>query len=92
MQHSWPVGVLGRIVVVRDSLFLRGTFKTGDGTRKDRKICLDLPAHNGQLLEAENRFISLADIIASTGIVPTFLPWQTKQSRQQLRLQKKQLF
>ena len=70
-------GVKGRIVVVRDSLFLRGTFTTGDGTPKDRKIFFDLPAHNGHLLEDENRVISLADIFASTGIVSTVLPWQT---------------
>lgn len=60
----------GRIVVVRQSLFLRGTFSASDGTRKDRKICLDLPAHQGQLLTAENRVLQLAEIIQTTGIVP----------------------
>ena len=68
-------GVRGRIVVVRNGLFLRGTFTAADGTRKDRKICLDLPAHQGQLLEAENRVIALAAVIATTGIVPAELPW-----------------
>ena len=68
-------GVKGRIIVVRDSLFLRGTFTATDGTRKDRKICLDLPAHQGQLLAAENRVIQLAEIINSTGMVPALLPW-----------------
>ena len=70
-------GVKGRIIVVRDGLFLRGTFTTADGTRKDRKVCLDLPAHQGQLLEAESRVIALAGIIATTGIVPDELPWET---------------
>jgi len=69
-------GVKGRIVVVRNALFLRGTFTAADGTRKDRKIFLDLPAHQGQLLEAENRVIALASIIATTGIVPAELPWE----------------
>lgn len=68
-------GVKGRIIVVRDSLFLRGTFTAADGTRKDRKICLDLPAKQGQLLTAENRVIQLAEIINDTGMVPTLLPW-----------------
>ncbi len=70
-------GVKGRIVPAKDRLFLRGTFTTADGTRKDRRIPLGLPAHQGQLLEAESRVIALAGIIASTGIVPTVLPWQT---------------
>ena len=69
-------GVRGRIVVVRNGLFLRGTFTAADGTRKDRKICLDLPAHQGQLLEAENRVIALASVIATTGTVPEQLPWE----------------
>ena len=68
-------GVKGRIIVVRDSLFLRGTFTAADGTRKDRKICLDLPAHQGQLLTAENRVLQLAEIINDTGMVPALLPW-----------------
>lgn len=68
-------GVRGRLVVVRRTLFLRGTFTATDGTRKDRKICIGLPAHPGQLLKAENRVLQLADIINSTGIVPEELPW-----------------
>ncbi|NKB75363.1 MAG: hypothetical protein GKR83_12665 [Synechococcus sp. s2_metabat2_7] len=34
-----------------------------------------MPAHQGQLLEAENRVIALAGIIATTGIIPDVLPW-----------------
>lgn len=68
-------GVKGRIVPAKDRLFLRGTFTAADGTRKDRRIPLGLPAHNGQLLEAENRVIALAGIIATTGIIPDVLPW-----------------
>ena len=40
-------GVSGRVIIVRDSLFLRGTLTPTDGSRKDRKICLDLPAAQG---------------------------------------------
>ena len=68
-------GVKGRIVVAKDRLFLRGTFTTTDGLRKDRRIPLGLPAHQGQLLEAEARVIALARIISATGIVPAELPW-----------------
>ncbi len=68
-------GVKGRIVPAKDRLFLRGTFSAADGTRKDRRIPLGLPAHQGQLLEAENRVIALAGIIATTGIIPDVLPW-----------------
>ena len=67
-------GVKGRIVPAKDRLFLRGTNTTADGTRKDRRIPLGLPAHRGQLLEAENRVIPLA------GFIPAVLPWEsTKQ-------------
>ena len=68
-------GVKGRIIVVRDSLFLRGTFTAADGTRKDRRIALGLNAHQGQLLEEEARVLQLASIINSTGMVPALLPW-----------------
>ena len=70
-------GVKGRIVPARSTLFLRGTFTTTDGSRKDRRIPLGLPANDGQLLEAESRVIALAGIIATTGIVPDELPWET---------------
>ena len=63
-------GIRGRIVAVKDRLFLRGTFATVDSARKDRHIALGLPAQQGQLLEAENRVVALAAIIATTGIVP----------------------
>ena len=68
-------GIRGRIVAVKDRLFLRGTFATVDSARKDRRIALGLPAQQGQLLEAENRVVALAAIIATTGIVPAELPW-----------------
>ena len=68
-------GVRGRIVVAKERLFLRGTFTAADGSRKDRRIPLGLPATQGQFLEAENRVIALAAIINSTGIVPAELPW-----------------
>ena len=68
-------GVKGRIIVVRDSLFLRGTFTAADGTRKNRKIYLHTPAHQGQLLTGENRVIQLAEIINEKGMVPALLPW-----------------
>ena len=68
-------GVKGRIIVVRDALFLRGTFTGTDGIRKDRKVCLNLPAHPGQLLEAEARALEVARTIAAIGIVPDVLPW-----------------
>ena len=71
------MGVKGRIVPAKDRLFLRGTITTAGGSRKDRRIPLGLPAHNGQLLEAENRVIALAGVIAATGIIPDVLPWET---------------
>ena len=68
-------GVKGRIVVAKERLFMRGTFTATDGTRKDRRIPLGLPAHQAQLLEAEARVLQLASIINSMGVVPDEMPW-----------------
>ena len=69
-------GIKGRIVVSDKRFLLRGTFTAADGTRKDRRVPLGLPGNELQLLEAETRAITLAGIIASTGFIPSELPWE----------------
>ena len=69
-------GVKGRLVVVRDRLFLRGTFTDSSGERKERKINLDVPAAN--VLEAESRAVALGAKIAELGHLPKKLPWEVE--------------
>ena len=66
-------GVKGRLVLVRDRLFLRGTFTDATRERKVRKISLDVSAAN--VFEAESRAVALAAIINNTGTLPASLPW-----------------
>ena len=69
-------GVRGRIIVVRDKLFLRGTYVGVDGNKKERKVALNLPANPNQLLTAESRVVQLAAVLAETGALPNPLPWE----------------
>ena len=82
-------GVKGRLVVVRDRLFLRGTFTDSSGCRKERKINLDIPAADP--LEAESRTINLMAVINSTGCLPDLLPWQTPAPEKKEATEKKRI-
>ena len=84
-------GIRGRVLAVKDRLFLRGTFTTADGDKKDRKIPLGLPANQGQLLEAECRVIALAKAMQSTGFVPSVMPWEAEKIQIQAETKRKQL-
>lgn len=66
-------GVKGRLVAVKDRLFLRGTFTDATGVRKDRRVPLGVAVAG--VLEAESRAVALAAIINSTGTLPEALPW-----------------
>jgi len=71
-------GIKGRLIAHDGRLYLRGTFNAADGSRKDRRIRLDLPAQAGHLLEAERRVIELAATVAELGILPDPLPWASE--------------
>jgi hypothetical protein len=58
-------------------MFWRCTATGPDGTRKSRRVPLGLPAHAGQLLEAENRVVRLAAEMSKQGVLPDPLPWVT---------------
>ena len=68
-------GVRGRVVAHDDRLYWRTTVTAADGTRKDRRVRLDLPANPSQLLLAESRVLSLAAEVQSNGCLPPALPW-----------------
>jgi len=84
-------GVKARVLIVKDRLFLRGTFITSDGAKKEKKIPLGLPANQSQLLEAENRVIALASIVNSTGILPSTMPWEAEKIELQAATKRKGL-
>ncbi len=71
-------GIKGSLVAVKDRLFWRCTATGPDGARKSRRVPLGLPAHPGQLIEAESRVVSLAAEIGRSGILPNPLPWATE--------------
>jgi integrase len=68
-------GIKGRLIAHDGKLYLRGTYSTADGTRKDRRVRLDLHAQPSQLLEAERRVIELSAAVAEKGMLPEPLPW-----------------
>ena len=68
-------GVRGRIVVVKNNFYLRGTFPDSRGMKAQRRIALHLPAVENSVLTAETRLVELSEIINRTGKIPAVLPW-----------------
>jgi integrase len=60
----------------RQALVVRGTFPEDDGTRKRKRISLDLPAVPTSLVTAELRCLQLQEAITK-GSYPPNLPWST---------------
>jgi len=71
-------GIGGRVVDHDNKLYWRTTVTSADGKRSDRRIRLDLPANNSQLLTAESRVVGLAAEIGRFGILPDPLPWASE--------------
>ena len=71
-------GVKGKLDIKKERLFLRGTFAAADGTRKDRRVPLGLPANPGQLLQAETRVMALMAAVEQMGVLPNPLPWDNE--------------
>ena len=67
-----------RVVDHDNKLHWRTTATTGNGTRGDRRIRLDLPLNSSKVLEAENRVIRLAAKIARFVIMPDPLHWASE--------------
>ena len=63
-------GIKGSLVSVNDRLFWRCTATDEEGVRKSRRVPLSLPAHPGQLIEAESRVVTLAAEIGRSGVLP----------------------
>lgn len=60
----------------RLALVARGTLPETDGTRKRRRVSLDLPAVEASLNQAELRCIALHEAVQA-GTFPQTLPWST---------------
>lgn len=60
----------------RLALVARGTLPEIDGTRKRKRVSLDLPAVKASLNQAELRCIALHEAV-QTGTYPQALPWST---------------
>lgn len=60
----------------RLALVARGTLPEIDGTRKRKRVSLDLPAVDASLNQAELRCIALHEAV-QTGTYPLALPWST---------------
>ena len=71
-------GVKGKLDIKKERLFLRGTFAAADGTRKDRRVPLGLPANPGQLLQAESRVMALMAVVEQIGVLPARFPWDSE--------------
>jgi integrase len=71
-------GIKGRLIAHNGGLYWRGTFTGSDGERKDRRVHLGLPAEDGQRIEAETRVVTLASVVARSGILPDLLPWSSE--------------
>ena len=71
-------GVKGKLDIKKERLFLRGTFAAADGTRKDRRGPLGLPANPGQLLQAESRVMALMAVVEQFELLLARFPWDTE--------------
>jgi len=64
--------------ILKDGIFIRGTFPVGDGTRKRKRISTGIKADPKSAPLAEDRAISLLAVIKETGSIPDPLPWENK--------------
>ena len=69
-------GVRMQVEQRRQALVARGTFPEPDGTRKRKRVSLDLPAVESSLNQAELRCLQLNEAIQQ-GTYPSTLPWST---------------
>lgn len=68
-------GVRGRITIVKNNFYLRGTYATRTEKKKERKVSLRLPADLRSLITVENRVVQLWDSILANGFLPDVYPW-----------------
>ena len=68
-------GVRGRITIVKNNFYLRGTYATRTEKKKERKVSLRLPADLRSLITVENRVVHLWDSILANGFLPDVYPW-----------------
>ncbi len=68
-------GVRGRIIIVKNNFYLRGTYATRTEEKKERKVSLRLPADLQSLMNVENRVVQLWGSILANGFLPDVFPW-----------------
>ncbi len=76
-------GVRLSIEVLKESLWLRGTFPQPDGSRKRQRLSLKLKATPGELYQAEARALQLHDAIKSGAYPSCGLPWDRETRKSQ---------
>ena len=62
--------------VVKDGLWLRGTYPLENGSKARKRLSLKLPASDANLIKAEERALELHRLIAEQGYLPAELPWE----------------
>ena len=67
--------IKGKLVIARNSLFIRGTYKDSNGINKERKIPTRLSADINNLASAEARILLLIEYVNKNGFIPDQLMW-----------------
>ena len=67
--------IKAKLVIARNSLFIRGTYRDSNGINKERKIPTRLTADINNLVSAEARILQLIEYVNKNGFVPDELMW-----------------
>ena len=62
--------IKGKLVIARNSLFIRGTYKDSNGINKERKIPTRLSADINNLASGEARILLLIEYVNKNGFIP----------------------
>ena len=64
--------------MLKDAIYIRGTFPNSDGTKSRKRINTGLKASVKSVSLSENRLLELLTEINQTGSIPENLPWDIK--------------
>ena len=66
------------LTILKDAIYIRGTFPSGDGTKARKRVPTGLKASIKSVSIAENRLLDLLTEINKNGSIPETLPWEIK--------------
>tara|TARA_B100001029_G_scaffold42717_1_gene33389 strand:+ start:128 stop:1345 length:1218 start_codon:yes stop_codon:yes gene_type:complete len=66
------------LTILKDAIYIRGTFPSGDGTKARKRVPTGLKASVKSVSIAENRLLDLLTEINKNGSIPETLPWEIK--------------